>query len=153
MTLTEKVAYIKGLAEGMKLDEKKDENKIIKEMLNLLEDMALTVTDMESCMDDVCEQVDAVDEDLSSLEDAFMDAMEDDDCDFDDFDGEELYEVTCPQCGEEICVEEDVLLCGEIECPNCGENLEFDFSTLNEEHGECDCGHCGAEDDSEDLMS
>lgn len=159
MTLTEKVAYIKGLADGLKLDETKDEVKVMKEALNLLDDMALTISDMEACIDDMSEQLNAVDEDLSELEDDFLEVLEDeiDSSDFkfcdDEDEDQELYEVTCPNCGEEICVEEDILLCGEIECPNCDELLEFDFSSLMDDHEECDCGHCHDVDDSEDLMS
>ena len=33
MTLTEKAAYIKGLAEGLALDETKPETKLIKELI------------------------------------------------------------------------------------------------------------------------
>ena len=47
MNLTEKVAYIKGLMEGMKLDESKDEIKVLHAMADLLEDLALTVSDLE----------------------------------------------------------------------------------------------------------
>ena len=41
MTLNEKIAYIKGLANGLSLDEKKPEVKVINEILELLEDMAI----------------------------------------------------------------------------------------------------------------
>lgn len=145
MTLTEKVAYIKGLTEGLKLDEKKDEVKVINEIISLLENMASSVTDIEECLDDMSEQLDAVDEDLAELEDDFCEVLEDEcGCGCDSKDAEddwedEFYEVTCPSCGEEICVEEDVLLCGEIECPKCAELLEFDFSSLMDED-DCGCG-------------
>jgi uncharacterized Zn finger protein (UPF0148 family) len=49
-----------------------------------------------------------------------------------------MYEVTCPNCGNTITVDFDVIQSGEIPCPNCGENLEFDLSCLEDE--ECDCG-------------
>ena len=58
MNLTERIAYIRGLAEGLKLDENKDEVKVINAMIDLLEDMAYDVAEMEDIVDDVCDQVD-----------------------------------------------------------------------------------------------
>lgn len=159
MTLTEKISYIKGLTEGLKLDENKDEVKVINAIVDLLDDMALAVSEVEECLDDLCEQVDAVDEDLADLEEEFYEELEECDCgccDDDDDDDDVYYEVTCPTCGEEICLEEDVLLAGEIDCPKCGEKLEFDFSDLFDEDDGCQCGCCSAEKEdgkSEDLMS
>ena len=151
MNLTERIAYIRGLAEGLKLDENKDEVKVINAIIDLLEDMAYDVTDMEDIVDDVCNQVDEIDEDLSDLEEEVYGEYDDyDDEDFDDDDF--YYEVTCGKCGEVITVDEDVLLEGEIVCPNCGEQLEFDFSELMDD--ECDCGCCDHDDHAdEDLMS
>jgi len=154
MNLTERIAYIRGLAEGLKLDGDKDEVKVINAIIDLLEDMAYDVTDMEDIVDDVCNQVDEIDEDLSELEECFYGECDDycdDDCCCDDDDV--YYEVTCGKCGEEITVDEDVLLEGEIVCPNCGEPLEFDFSDLMDEDWGCDCG-CDHDDHAdEDLMS
>ena len=75
--------------------------------------------------------------------------------DDEDDDEDVYYEVTCPTCGEVICLEEDLLLSGEMDCPKCGENLEFDFSDLFDEEEECGCGCCASEkkDEEEDLMS
>ena len=151
MNLTERIAYIRGLAEGLDLDASKDEVKVINAIIDLLEDMAYDVTDMEDIVDDVCNQVDEIDEDLSELEEEVYGEYDDfEDDDFDDDDA--YYEVTCGKCGEVITVDEDVLLEGEIVCPNCGENLEFDFSELMDDA--CDCGCCDHDDHAdEDLMS
>ncbi len=153
MTLNERVAYIRGLCEGLNLDEGKDEVKVLKAIIDLLDDMALSQTDMEDLYDELSMQVDEIDEDLGNVEEEIYG----DDCcdccdDEDDFDDEEepFYEVTCDKCNKTICVSEDVLLEGEIQCPNCGEVLEFDFSELFED--ECDCG-CEDCSDEEDLMS
>ena len=138
MTLTEKTAYIKGLVEGLELNADEKEVKVINAIIGLLDDMALTVSDLEESMNDMGNQLDEVDEDLYSLEQDFYDEDEDDGED------EEYYEVTCPTCNETICVSEDVLLKGGIQCPNCGESLEFDFDDL-----ECDCGCCSDADDED----
>ena len=135
MTLTEKAAYIKGLAEGLALDESKPETKIINALIDIIYDLSLAVADLEDELVLVGEQVDAVDEDLDALESYVYD---DDDCDCDcccdDCDDEDdFFEVECPACGEVINVDEGILESGSIECPNCGENLEFDIEYDDEE--------------------
>ena len=158
MTITEKIAYIKGLAEGLALDESKPEVKVINAIVDLLDDIAYDLTDVEELYDELSEQVDEIDEDLAEVEsDLYDDEDEDfDDCDDIDFDDDNpFYEVTCGSCGQKINVSEDVLLEGEIECPNCGELLEFDFSGIfADEDPECDlncegCSGCDADDDSD----
>lgn len=163
MNLTEKISYIKGLAEGLSLDESKPEVKIINAIIDLLDDMALEVTDMEELYDELSAQVDEIDQDLATLESDVYDDEFDCDCDDccdcdDDFADDEnpFYEVTCGACNQKINVSEDVLLEGEIECPNCGELLEFDFSGLFDDSCEdaCEDGCCscdGCDEDCEDT--
>ena len=161
MNLTERISYIKGLAEGLSLDESKPEVKVINAILELLDEMAYSVADMEELYDELSAQVDEIDQDLADVESDVYDDCDCDcdddcdcdcDCDCDDFDDEDcpFYEVTCGACNQQINVSEDVLLEGEIECPNCGELLEFDFSDLFDEDGCCDhdC-NCGCCDDEE----
>lgn len=124
MTVSEKVAYLKGLMEGMKLDESKDEVKLTQKIIEVLEDMALTISDLEDSVDIIGEQIDAVDEDLDELEGYVYDDECDDDCCCDD---DDVYEVKCPKCGNMIYVDGDILDEGEIDCPSCGEKLEFDI--------------------------
>ena len=142
MTITEKVAYLKGLAEGLALDESKPEAKIIKAMMDVLDDIALSVSDLEDGMDLISEQLDAVDEDLDELEGFVYEDLDDcccDDC-CDDED-EEYYDVECPSCGEVICVDGDILEEGSINCPKCNELLEFEIDY------DCDCDDCDECDD------
>ena len=137
MTVTEKVAYLKGLAEGLSLDESKPETKIINAMLDVLDELALTVTDLEDGMDLISEQLDAVDEDLDELESFVYEELDDcccDDCCDDE--EEEYYDVECPSCGEVICVDIDILEEGSICCPKCNELLEFEVEC------DCDCDDC-----------
>ena len=68
MTLTENAAYLKGLAEGLDLDKNTKEAKIFEAMFDILEDMALTVTDIDEDLSAVEDLVDAIDEDLDELE-------------------------------------------------------------------------------------
>ena len=114
MNLTEKISYIKGLAEGLNLDESKPEVKVINAIVELLDDMAYSVSDMEDLYDDLSAQVDEIDQDLADVESDIYDDEEDDDCDCCDFEDEDnpFYEVTCGACGQKLNVSEDVLLDG-----------------------------------------
>ena len=140
MTVTEKVAYLKGLMEGLSVDETSKEGKILKAVVDVLDDLAVSVEDLEDYTAELTEQVDAVDEDLDSLENDFYGEC---DC-CDDDEDEEYYDITCPSCGDEFSVDEDTLLEGGIECPNCGEHLEFDV-----ECDDCGCDCCSDEEDEE----
>ena len=140
MTITERAAYLKGLMEGLELDAEKKEVKVLNAIVEMLDDMSLTVADLEDGYSELSDQLDAVDEDLYSLEEDFYE--EDDDYDEDD---DVFYEVTCPTCQKTICLSEDVLLKGEIECPECGESLEFDLDDCDCCcDDDCDCG-CDSE--------
>lgn len=140
MELSKKVAYLKGLMEGLKIDDSTNEGKILGIMADILDEMAETVEDIAEEVDETVELVDTLDEDLGSLEEDFYGCDDeefcDDDCDCDDddfdFDDEEMYECVCPSCGDTICLGENVIAEGSIDCPNCGEKLEFDFSDIED---------------------
>ena len=141
MTTTEKVAYLKGLMEGMKLDTETNEGKLLSVIADILGDMAEDMEDMASDLFDLGEDVDAISDDLSDVEDYLCDDEDDDDededWDEDDEDEDEdeeplFFEVTCPACEKTITVDEDVLNLGSIQCPNCGEMMEFEFDEDDE---------------------
>lgn len=137
--ITEKVAYLKGLMNGLDIDLTSKEGKLFNAILDVLDEMAVSIVDVEEAYDELQEVVDAIDEDLGELEEDFYD---EDDCDCDCCDEEE-YEIVCPTCGDSIYVDFDMLEEGEMECPNCGERLEFDLDELEDdccEDGHCDCG-------------
>ena len=141
MTLTEKSAYLKGLMEGMNLDTEKAEGKMIAAIVDLLGDMAKRVKDIEETTIAISDELDEIEEDLDAIEDFIMDEEDefdeldelDDEWDEDeeyeegfDFGDEEstIYEVECA-CGEIINFDEEILEQGSMKCPNCGELLEF----------------------------
>ena len=130
MKLTEKAAYIKGLLDGLELDPQDKQTKVLKALVDLVNEMAEEVTELEQCYDDVCDQIDAIDEDLSGVEDLLYEDEDEDDscgCSYCGSDDDTAYEVTCPTCGMTIGLDEDSLNDGGITCPGCGENLEFDY--------------------------
>ena len=129
MELFEKVAYLKGLAEGLALDTETKEGKLIAAIIDVLDDMSAELAVMQEELYDVEDGLDAVSDDLSEVEEVLYEALEDEDEDDED-DDVEWFETTCPVCEEEILFDEDELEAGEILCPNCGEKLEFDLSDL-----------------------
>ena len=127
MEISEKVAYLKGLAEGLKLDEETKEGKLIAAIIDVLDAMAEEFADVEDELIDLEDGLDAVSDDLSDVEETLYFALDDDDEDDDEDDGD-LFVTTCPCCEEEVVFDESVLEDGEVICPNCGEKLEFDLS-------------------------
>jgi ssDNA-binding Zn-finger/Zn-ribbon topoisomerase 1 len=135
MEITEKVAYLKGLAEGLALDTEKKEGKLLAAIIDVLDDIALEIEDMKDEQTELADGLDAVSDDLEDVEDVvFEDYDEDDDEYYEDDldDDEDCYATTCPTCEETIYFDESILEDGEVICPNCGEKLEFDLSTLEE---------------------
>ena len=147
MTNSERAAYIRGLMEGLDLDPNAKETKLFNAVVDLLDDLCLSVEEMEDAYDELSGQVDEIDEDLGELEEDYYDLddfndEEDEDDDWEEDDDDCYFEVTCPSCGDTIQLNGEMLEEGSIECPNCGENLEFD---LDEE--ECGCGEdCNCEE-------
>ncbi len=141
MTTPEKVAYLKGLAEGYGVDPEKKEGKLLSAILDVLEDLALDLEDMGADVAELEEGLDAVSDDLEDVEEVLfgdaeeddMDDMDDEDMEVADWDGKTVYyDVKCPACGEVVTFEESDLQKGSIECPACGETLEFAQSSERE---------------------
>ena len=153
MTISEKAAYLKGLMDGLELDTEKAEGKMIAAMVELFGDMAKRMKDIEETTIAISDELDEIEEDLDAIEDYILDEEEDDEdwddddddyYDFEDVDedaeegfdfGDEdttIYEVECA-CGEIIDFDEDTLEEGSIVCPNCGETLEFSLEDDDED--------------------
>ncbi len=149
MDICEKIAYIKGLAEGLSLDDSTKEGKILAAIIDLLGDITEEICEIEDGCDELMEQIDAVDEDLASLEEIIYDDdcdccdCDDDDCDCDCDCDDEVYEIECPACNDIIYLDGDMLEEDGMTCPNCGTELEFDFDG-------CDCDCCCDCEDCED---
>ena len=158
MTLTEKAAYLKGLADGNKVDD-----ALTLKLLELVSDMADKIDALEAELETHYAYLDELDHDLGELEEEVYD-LEDDfdecccedddycdcedcdddcdtcDCDCDCDDDEVFYEVTCPACGEKVYFDETVDP-DEITCPAC--NAKFDCECEDD----CDCCDCCGDDE------
>lgn len=141
MELKEKVAYLKGMADMAGIDPATKEGKLTTALLDVLDEMAGTISDLVEANSEMCELLDTIDQDLGDVESILFDEDgEDDDLDFSDEDEEgEIYEAVCPSCGETVYIDEEMLDEGEMSCPNCGEKLEFDLDIDGCECGSADC--------------
>ena len=128
MELMEKVAYLKGMVDMAEFDPASKETKVLRALIDAVDEMAQTVAELVEANSQMCEVIESLDEDLTEVEnDLYGEDEEDYDDDEDEDDEEDIYEVTCPSCGEVFEVDEAMLDEGEINCPACGELLEFDL--------------------------
>ena len=128
MTIFEKVAYLKGLAEGLNIDtEKSKEGKLISVMIGILEEIGLSIEDLEENTQALGEEIDVLSDDLSDVEDVVFDEDEDEDEDDEDYD-DDWFEVECPTCEEPLVIDDKALADGMIQCPNCHDKFALDLS-------------------------
>ena len=115
MTISEKVAYLKGLAEGLNLDvDKSKEGKLISVMIGILEEIGLSIEDLEENALALGEEIDVLSDDLADVESVVFD--------------EDDFEVECPNCEEPILIDDEALAAGEVQCPNCETRFALDLS-------------------------
>ena len=88
MTISEKVAYIQGLYDGLELDGKKSaEARILSEMLDVLREVGQQLDGMDAAMDQFDEELDTLGDTVAELEEAVFDDADEEDEDLDSFDG------------------------------------------------------------------
>ena len=119
--LTEKAAYLKGLMQGLDIDQTTKEGKLFAAMVELMDEMSATIADLEDNQETLTDLVDALDDDA-------------------------VYEITCDGCGETFYLDEDEVAQGSYVCPACGKTLEFEF----EDDCDCGCHHHHEDEADED---
>ena len=143
--MKEKAAYLKGLIDGLGIDETTKEGEVIKAMSELLGELAEAVDAIDEDVTHAYDQINDLSEELEDLEaDLYEDEepeedaedAEDsgDDDDNADVAGEPYYEVACPACGNTVYVSEDDLDAGEAICPSC--NVAFEVALADEDDDE-----------------
>lgn len=125
MDLNARAAYIRGLMNGLNYEPDSKEGKVLAAMMDLLEDMAAVVNEHDDMIDQIFDELDAIDADMDDLEDGVLDDLYDfnrEDADDGDDDAlETSYEVTCPNCGTVNIVDEATLLDSDkLVCAECG---------------------------------
>ena len=80
MNLTDKMAYLRGMVDGMELDlTTTKEGKVLGQLLDVMQEMTAYVTDLQTQVDELTEVCDLFDQDLGDLEDIVYDEDDDDD--------------------------------------------------------------------------
>lgn len=162
MTTSEKVAYLKGLADGLGLDKENKQDKLLAAIIDVLETVALDLDDLEENALDLADEIDAISDDLADIEELVYndDYDEDDDeccCGGDHGDYEDgcccgadhhHSEDSC--CGGDHHHGEDSCCCGhhhdepifyEVTCPACEKTITVDEDVLA--LGKIECPNCG----------
>ena len=133
--LKERMAYLKGLAEGLNVGQGTPEGRVLVGMMEIMNEIVRSVDRLQVSQEQLEEYIEAVDDDLTDLENEFYEDCEEDeyDEDLEDLDDEldedtaiEYMEMTCPNCGETVFVDEDVFGSDEIVevlCPECNETV------------------------------
>ena len=157
MTLYEKAAYLRGLADGVDLDKTTPEGKILAALLDLVSDITDEVEAINEDIADLQDYIEELDDDLADVED-FLDEECDGDCascdcegdcddcefgDYDcdcdcdcDYDDEDMFfELECPSCGEVVCFDETIDP-ENLACPACGEKIACKFVEDDEDEDE-----------------
>ncbi|MGV8907265.1 MAG: CD1247 N-terminal domain-containing protein [Acetobacterium sp.] len=139
--INEKVAYTKGLMDGLDLDKNTNEGKVLVQVLDILEDIVDALDGLTEGQEELEAYVEMVDDDLTDLEEFILDEEDllDDDDDF-EFDDDDYYEVVCPECGNVYITELESFENDAVICPDCGTpfHLEEEISCCGEDG--CDCG-------------
>ncbi len=112
--IKEKVAYVNGLADGLSLSEASPEGRVLKAMLEVLEEIADSVEENEAALADMNECVERLIEDNEAINDLMF--------------GDDDFMFECPHCGEITEFdEEDMDSDEELICPHCHKPILPDF--------------------------
>ena len=144
--LSEDAARILGLIEGSGLDLESKEGKVISKLAEVVYAMASELNSLRKDHEELDDYVESIDNDLSDLEEAFFEGMDDEEDEEENEEGEEdeedrTVEYACPHCGsamsfsiDEFDFDEDYL------CPNCHKPLFPETPEDEEEEDEDDEG-------------
>jgi hypothetical protein len=139
--ISEKVAYLDGLMEGLNIHDDKYA-KLFTAIVDTLDVIAEEMADHEDALSDLDDSVEEIFENLDEYDD-FLYGDEDEDEEDDEFDEDDFFEIVCPNCGETIYFDQDMLDTPDgLICPNCNEKK----LTMQENCMKClSCGYskCG----------
>lgn len=127
--ISEKVAYLDGLMEGLDLEDVKLK-KLFTAVIDALDEIAEEISDHEDAIAEIDENLDEVYDAMDDYDEIlFGEDNEDEEEEDDDF-----FEVVCPNCGETVYFDEDMLDNPEgLLCPNCNETIDLSIAHKDEE--------------------
>jgi formylmethanofuran dehydrogenase subunit E len=133
--LKQRVSYVRGLAEGMGIKEDTNEGKLFIHIVDVLDEIADAIAELETSQSELNEYVETLDEDLADIEDEIYGR----DGDEADYDSEEprYIEVECPHCREAVFFDDEIFEDEEdIICPNCNETIYSEDKNDTEDRSE-----------------
>jgi len=125
-SMSDQVAYLKGLADGLNITDADNTGKLLLAMIETLDTIAATVSKVEAAQRELDDYVEDIDEDLSSIEEILFGEDEDydDDDDEDDDEDDGLIEYDCPHCDTTVFFDEEAFsMEEEHKCPSCGKEI------------------------------
>lgn len=128
--ISNRASYLKGLADGLKLDKTTTEGQLIDGLLNLVSDISGELEMLDQEQGFLADKIDEMDDVIEMIGDETFG--------YDDDEDDDMYTLVCENCGAEIDLTGDDLddiADGVFKCPDCGEVIELDL-------GDCDCD-CG----------
>lgn len=96
MTISEKVAHLKGVMEGMNFDASTNEGKLISLIADVLTDISDEIDVITDDVDTLFDYCDEIDEDLGEVEQVLFECDDECECDCEDCDCED-----CATCNSE----------------------------------------------------
>lgn len=126
----ERVSYLRGLAEGMQISDATNESKLMKAMIDVIDEIAMAVDEIDEMQAQLSQQMEDVDEDLAHLEKI-------------------VYEDDCKGCSCDSSGEEECLCLAQIECPHCSENIDVREEMIDEDGEALECPNCNKKVDIE----
>ncbi|MGI6109376.1 MAG: CD1247 N-terminal domain-containing protein [Bacilli bacterium] len=133
--IKEKVAYLQGLAEGLKIEESSSEGKVLYHIIDVLDDITDALDGLADAQYAAEEEAEEVQEILSDIVEFFDVLADDDDDEYED--DEDIYEVICPECGETYLADFESFEEDDVFCPNCGAPFKLEESVLEKlTHGD-----------------
>lgn len=119
-SIMSKVSYLSGLVDGLSIDESTKEGRILTEIVSVLKDIAVEISEISESQKVVQEYIDAIDEDLAELQEDFYD----EDYELYEDEGDNFIKLECPNCEDTVYVDKDIIAKGEeITCPNCHKKI------------------------------
>ncbi|CAM3243164.1 CD1247 N-terminal domain-containing protein [Brevibacillus invocatus] len=122
--LENRIAYLRGLADGLDVGTQSAEGKMLAEMIEILDDMQAEIHVLHTRLEETEDYVEAIDEDLGEMElflfddnELLYETVDDDEDEYSDLDDDEAaymyesidedefdtsYEFTCPSCQKGI---------------------------------------------------
>lgn len=121
--LREKAAYMRGVLEGVNFNGDEQQKRLWESLIDFCDDVADDLGQLEDSHAEFADYIEAIDEDLCTLEKYFYNNEEEDEDNrevtFISDQGHNVMEMNCPFCNQGLYFEDDE---GEYEvvCPECG---------------------------------